>query len=335
MVDPEKIKNAFNIAKNTLLTSRSHPADILLGVGLNGREYQILNLEHNTQVNALDFLCRGTNNEKYLIREGIIREDQEGFPYFVSAKYKRRKTLPAEILAGFAQAGIETNILITSNWDTRHRLYRAVDGIKRHICFKQWQRERFDPTWVAVTLVYYSEINSNWRNIYKENVFIDDVFEYTTNLMPGFGSCCGTHLLLAQTLFYKASREKNKFIPFIELRLKETFKMIKLNQKRNGLFNLNWYKKRILPAKLRVEEDIFFNPKEKKEKEVYLSGHIIGWLRYYLDAEQIREEAWINKAIDAVCQAIIDHPDKMRKNTHAILYTGWALKEISAVFGIL
>ena len=101
------IDKAIDLAKELKLTTSHHPWEIQHGILANGISYKISN-PLGKETNALDFLLRGTNVEWYPIPGGIVREDKDGYPYFI----EREKGLEAEIhqnlfLGEFSTIGID------------------------------------------------------------------------------------------------------------------------------------------------------------------------------------------------------------------------------------
>ena len=93
------INKAINLVKELKLTTSHHPWEIQHGILANGTDYRIYD-PWGKEINALDFLLRGTNVGWYPIQGGIVREDKNGYPYFIEqekgeaeSQFKTKKKL--------------------------------------------------------------------------------------------------------------------------------------------------------------------------------------------------------------------------------------------------
>src|ERR671922_2974876 len=101
------VEVAIDLVKKLKLTTDHHPWEILHGVLANGIDYQISDPQRN-KINALDFLLRGTNVDWYPVPGGIVREDENGYPYFIQKERGIEADIHLNLFLGeFSTIGVD------------------------------------------------------------------------------------------------------------------------------------------------------------------------------------------------------------------------------------
>lgn len=150
------IDKAIDLVKELKLTTNHHPWEIQHGILANGIEYKISDPWDN-EINALDFLLRGTNVEWYPIPGGIVREDENGYPYFI----EKERGLEADIhlnlfLGEFStiDVDLDSNTVLT-NLGNEYPLRKALERAMLYTFPSEWKEDKEEPTWMITAFSRY------------------------------------------------------------------------------------------------------------------------------------------------------------------------------------
>src|SRR5919109_2811474 len=150
------IDKAIGLVKELKLTTNNHPWEIQHGILANGTDYKIFDPQGN-EINAMDFILHGTNAEWYPISGGIIREDENGYPYFI----QREKGLEAEIhlnlfLGEFSTIGVDLDsTTVVTNLGNEYPLRKVLERSMLYIFPDELKEKEEEPTWVITSFARY------------------------------------------------------------------------------------------------------------------------------------------------------------------------------------
>jgi hypothetical protein len=332
------IDGVIDLVKRRLkLTTNDHPWKIQHGILANGTDYKISDPWGN-EVNALDFLLRGTNVEWYPVPGGIIREDENGYPYFI----EKEKGLEAEIhlnlfLGEFSTIGVDldSNTVVT-NLGNEYPLRKVLERAMLYTFPSKWKESKEEPTWVLTAFSRYLS-HGSWKNIKGEEVSLEDILAYANELEMGFGSCMGTHVMegiSAAVVNYIQNTElpPGKFkSPWREAyqKLELGISLVRESQRKDGSIPRLWFKSDRMPRSLReiklgVEQILgtaFLQPREI----LYATGHTLEWLVPFLSAKAL-SESWVERAVEVTALTILDHFDELSEEVSPLTHSAHALK---------
>jgi hypothetical protein len=303
----------------------------------NGIDYKIFDPWGN-EINAMDFILRGTNVEWYPIPGGIVREDENGYPYFI----EKEKGLEAEIhvnlfLGEFSTVGVDLDsTAVVTNLGNEYPLRKVLERAMLYTSPDELREKGEEPTWVITSFARYLH-QWSWRNIKGEEVHLDDIVSYANELRMGSCSCMGTHVMEGTStviIIYmgKTGLPPLKFkSPWRESyqKLELGIRLLRENQRQDGSIPRLWFKSDSVPKnlhelKLTAEQLVgiaFLKPREI----LYPTGHTLEWLVPYLPIEMLSED-WIMKAIEVTARTIVEHYDELSKEVSPLTHAAHALK---------
>ncbi|MBI2486215.1 MAG: hypothetical protein HYW01_04500 [Deltaproteobacteria bacterium] len=331
------INKAIDLVKELKLTTSHHPWEIQHGILANGIDYKISD-PRGKEVNALDFLLHGTNTEWYPIPGGIVREDENGYPYFI----EKEKGLEADIhlnlfLGEFSTIGVNLDsTTVLTNLGNEYPLRKALERAMLYTSPPKWKENKEEPTWALTTFSRYLR-QSSWKNIKGEEVSLESILSFANELEIGFGSCMGTHVMegiATAVINYirKTGIPPDKFkSPWQEAyqKLELGISRVKEHQRKDGSIPRLWFKANLIPRNLRevklaLEQLIgitFLKPREI----LYPTGHTLDWLVPYLPAKILSQD-WVVRAVEITAQTIVKHFNKLSKEVSPLTHAAHALK---------
>jgi hypothetical protein len=331
------IDKAIDLVKELKLTTNHHPWEIQHGILANGVHYKISDPWGN-EINALDFLLRGTNVEWYPIPGGIVREDENGYPYFI----EKEKGLEADIhlnlfLGEFSTVGVDLDsTTVVTNLGNEYPLRKALDRAMLYTFPSKWREIKEEPTWALTSFSRYLP-HGSWKNIKGEEVSLEDILAYANELETGFGSCMGTHVMEGITTAVINYMEKTELPPAkfknpwqeAYQKIERAISLVRENQRKDGSIPRLWFKLDRMPRNLRevklgVEQLLgitFLKPREI----LYTTGHTLEWLVPYLSAKALSQD-WVVRAVEITAQTIVEHFDKLSKEVSPLTHSAHALK---------
>ncbi len=331
------INKAIDLVKELKLTTAHHPWEIQHGILANGTDYKITN-PWGKETNALDFLLRGTNVEWYPVPGGIVREDEDGYPYFI----ERIKGLEAEIhqnlfLGEFSTIGVDLDsTTVITNLGNEYPLRKALERAMLYTFPDKLREIKEEPSWVITSFARYL-IMGSWKNIKGEEVNLEDIVAYANEFELGFGSCFGTHVMEGIAVAVTKYMEKTERSPLklqspwreAHEKLELGIKFVKKLQRENGSIPRLWFKSDLLPRnqhefRLALEQLIgatFLKPREV----LYATGHTLDWLVQYLPAKILSQD-WVVKAVEITARTIVENFHKFYKEISPLTHAVHALK---------
>ena len=331
------IDKAIDLAKELKLTTSHHPWEIQHGILANGTDYKIYD-PWGKEVNALDFLLRGTNVGWYPIQGGIVREDKNGYPYFI----EQEKGLEAEIhvnlfLGEFSTVGIDLDsTTVLTNLGNEYPLRKALERAMLYTFPEKLKESKEEPSWLLTSFARYLPTGS-WKNINGEEVRLEDIIGYANELELGFGSCFGTHVMEGIAVAVTKYMGKTGCSPLklqgpwreAHEKLELGIKLVKKLQREDGSIPRLWFKSDTIPRnlnefKLALEQLIgatFFKPREI----LYTTGHTLDWLVQYVPV-QILSQEWVVRAVEITARTIANNFHKFLKEVSSLTHAVHALK---------
>ena len=331
------IDKVIDLAKELKLTTSHHPWEIQHGILANGTDYKISN-PLGKETNALDFLLRGTNVEWYPIPGGIVREDEDGYPYFI----EREKGLEAEIhvnlfLGEFSTLGIDLDsTTVLTNLGNEYPLRKALVRAMLYTFPEKLKESKEEPSWLLTSFSRYLPTGS-WKNINGEEVRLEDIVEYANELELGFGSCFGTHVMEGIAVGVIKYMEKAEIPPLkfqspwreAHEKLELGINLVKKLQREDGSIPRLWFKSDPIPRnlnefKLMIEQLIGITLLRPREI-VYATGHTLDWLVQYVPV-QILSQEWVVRAVEITARTIGHNFHKFLKEVSSLTHAVHALK---------
>lgn len=331
------INKAINLVKELKLTTSHHPWEIQHGILANGTDYRIYD-PWGKEINALDFLLRGTNVGWYPIQGGIVREDKNGYPYFI----EQEKGLEAEIhvnlfLGEFSTVGIDLDsTTVITNLGNEYPIRKALERAMLYTFPDKLRENREEPSWVLTSFARYLPMGS-WKNIKGEEVSLDDIVAYTNELELGFGSCFGTHVMEGIAVALIKYMEKTEPSPqklpspwreaYEKLEL--VINLVQKLQREDGSIPRLWFKSDRLPRNLKefklALEQLFGTTFLKPREILYATGHTLDWLVQYVPV-QILSQEWVVRAVEITARTIANNFHKFLKEVSSLTHAVHALK---------
>ena len=331
------IDKVIDLAKELKLTTSHHPWEIQHGILANGTDYKISN-PLGKETNALDFLLRGTNVEWYPIPGGIVREDEDGYPYFI----EREKGLEAEIhvnlfLGEFSTLGIDLDsTTVLTNLGNEYPLRKALVRAMLYTFPEKLKESKEEPSWLLTSFARYLPTGS-WKNINGEEVRLEDIVEYANELELAFGSCFGTHVMEGIAVGVIKYMEKAEIPPLkfqspwreAHEKLELGINLVKKLQREDGSIPRLWFKSDPIPRnlnefKLMIEQLIGITLLRPREI-VYATGHTLDWLVQYVPV-QILSQEWVVRAVEITARTIGHNFHKFLKEVSSLTHAVHALK---------
>ena len=331
------INKAIELSRELKLTTSHHPLEIQHGILANGNDYRIYD-PWGKEINALDFLLRGTNVEWYPIPGGIVREDEDGYPYFIEGE----RGLEAEIhqnlfLGEFSTLGIDLDsTTVLTNLENEYPLRKALERAMLYTFPEKLKESKEEPSWLLTSFSRYLPMGS-WKNINGDKVRLEDIVEYANELELGFGSCFGTHVMEGIAVALIKYMEKTEIPPLkfqspwreAHEKLELGINLVKKLQREDGSIPRLWFKPDPIPRnlnefKLMIEQLIGITLLRPREI-LYPTGHTLDWLVQYVPAQMLSQD-WVVRAVEITARTIADNFHKFLKEVSSLTHAVHALK---------
>lgn len=331
------VDKAIDLVKELRLTTNHHPWEIQHGILANGSDYKISDPLGNG-INALDFLLHGTNVEWYPIKGGIIREDEDGFPYFI----EKENGLEAEIhqnlfLGEFSTIGLDLDsTTIVTNLGNKYSLRKMLERAMLHTFLDKLMKHKEEPSWLLTSFARHLPMDS-WKNINGEEISLEGIVAYTNELELGFGSCFGTHVMEGIAVAVTKYMEKTGTTPpklqspWREAyeRLELGVQLIKKLQRSDGSIPRLWFKSNPIPKNLRefklAIEQITGAALLRPREILYATGHTLDWLVQYLPRKILTQD-WVIRVVNVTAKTIVESFHKFSKEVSPLTHAAHALK---------
>lgn len=331
------IDKAIDLVKELKLTTNHHPWEIQHGILANGTDYKISDPWGN-EINALDFLLHGTNVDWYPVPGGIVREDENGYPYFIQKERGVEADIHLNLFLGeFSSLGLDLDsITVITNLRNEYPLRKVLERAMIYTLPSELRESKEEPTWTLTSFSKYVP-EWTWKNVREEEVKLENIVRYANELDMGFGSCMGTHVMegIATAL---ANYMKRTELPPSKFqgswreayqKLELAIHHLKKNQREDGSIPRLWFKSDFIPRNLReikLMAEQLFGTKFKKPREIlYSTGHTLDWLVPYLPTKMLSED-WVVKAVEITARTIVEHFDKLAEEVSPLTHAAHALK---------